>query len=103
MPDRTDIEVKLGVLQAWVIGVVCFVLTLCVTGIFTVAYVVVHQRHEANNVLACYIEDSAARSKKALPALTYYKNHPDQLAIANRQIDDSLDAAHDAFGACHRD
>lgn len=101
MPDRTNIEVKLGVLQAWVIGVICFMLVLAITGVAATAYVVTHQRNEANNVLACYIEASAARTRKALPAITYYKQHPDQMKLAVKQLDDSLAAAHDAFGACH--
>lgn len=102
MPDRSDIEVKLGTLQAWVIGVVCFVLTLMITGVAAVAYVVTHQRTQANNVIACYIESSAERSFRALPNIAYYKERPKELDAAKQQIQDTLDAAHDAFGSCHK-
>lgn len=73
MQDRTAVEVKLGVLQAWIIGTIFFMLTLVISGVLLISYVLVHQRHEANNVLACYVEASVARSRKALPAITYYK------------------------------
>jgi len=101
VPERTDIEVKLGVLQAWVIGGAMFVLTLVITGIFAVAYVVVHQRHEANDALACFIENQSERARQAIPSITYYKTHPDELARALRSIDEQLAATHDTFGSCH--
>lgn len=100
MPDRTDIEIKLGVLQAWVIGGAMFVLTLVITGIFAVAYVIVHQNHKANSAIACYIEAQSERARAAIPSIAYYKNHPGELANALAQIDEQLAAAHDAFGTC---
>ena len=101
MPDRTDIEVKLGVLQAWVIGGAMFVLTLVISGIFAVAYVVVHQSHEADNAIACFIEAQSERARQAVPSITYYKRHPDELAKALHSIDEQIAASHDAFGSCH--
>lgn len=103
MPDKSAVEVRLAILQAWVTGVIVFMLTLFITGVLVLAYVLTHQRNEANNVLACYVEDSAKRSKRALPQIKYYRDNPDQMALALKQINESLDAAHDAFGSCHKD
>lgn len=102
MPERAlgEIETRLAQLQMLVAIIVILTVILFGFALAVGGYFIVHNQHQSNKALACYIIPQIDRAQQTLPTLQYYKDNPKELAQQMSLLQDQRDRAIATWGTC---